>query len=492
MGEQIRSREQHSRAFGSWTRDLCQRKMTGESLQLRCCRSTRQRGLGSLLSKHRPGFACLILLCRLSSADTSSAGQSIVARTEGGGDKMFGGLSSWVPVLRAAAKHTTERRHGAHPSEDATEDSSYLDLVWIGMAFGIVHVITGPDHVSAMVTLAAGKGSQAFWLGARWGAGHSLGLIIMYIALLAAGEAVFESEDAVEKIVGFIMVFLGGVGVMSAFKEHRRELAEARDVPLNELVSSDSSSHRLDGRDHPLEARDPPLSGRDQPSSARDQARDPDPKARELTAVNGEGHPTDAVRAVPDNVSLLDHMHENVAQHRMLDPSVQCSENQRNNGGLGDMVPRAGDMVPRAGDMVPRAGDMVPRAGDMVPRAGESIKACLASDGFCAKERLLSIFVGIIHGMAGPGGVLGVLPAVHQRDLRRGVVYIGAFSLATVAGMAGFAAMWGHLTGPTVVRPGSRVKFGVHLMSAALSVLVGLVWLALAFMGKLDALFGEH
>eukprot|EP00961_Rhodomonas_salina_P251422 3399345-Rhodomonas_salina.1 len=74
MGEQIRSREQHSRAFGSWTRDLCQRKMTGESLQLRCCRSTRQRGLGSLLSKHRPGFACLILLCRLSSADTSSAG----------------------------------------------------------------------------------------------------------------------------------------------------------------------------------------------------------------------------------------------------------------------------------------------------------------------------------------------------------------------------------------------------------------------------------
>jgi len=29
-------------------------------------------------------------------------------------------------------------------------------------------------------------------------------------------------------------------------------------------------------------------------------------------------------------------------------------------------------------------------------------------------------------------------------------------------------------------------------MSAALSVLVGLVWLALAFMGKLDALFGEH
>eukprot|EP00961_Rhodomonas_salina_P143402 1929625-Rhodomonas_salina.1 len=28
---------------------------------------------------------------------------------------------------------------------------------------------------------------------------------------------------------------------------------------------------------------------------------------------------------------------------------------------------------------------MVPRAGDMVPRAGESIKACLASDGFCAK-----------------------------------------------------------------------------------------------------------
>jgi hypothetical protein len=42
-------------------------------------------------------------------------------------------------------------------------------------AAGLVHVLTGPDHLTAVSMLAAGGGAsrwRAAWLGVRWGLGH--------------------------------------------------------------------------------------------------------------------------------------------------------------------------------------------------------------------------------------------------------------------------------------------------------------------------------
>lgn len=45
-----------------------------------------------------------------------------------------------------------------------------------GLAMGALHVMTGADHLSAVATLACGNSrTRAFWLGARWGSGHSVG-----------------------------------------------------------------------------------------------------------------------------------------------------------------------------------------------------------------------------------------------------------------------------------------------------------------------------
>lgn len=45
-----------------------------------------------------------------------------------------------------------------------------------GVAMGALHVVTGADHLSAVATLACGNSrTRAFWLGVRWGGGHSVG-----------------------------------------------------------------------------------------------------------------------------------------------------------------------------------------------------------------------------------------------------------------------------------------------------------------------------
>ena len=53
-------------------------------------------------------------------------------------------------------------------------------LFWLGGTLGIVHVMTGPDHMTALVQLSCGARFKGFWMGLRWGLGHSAGLLLMY------------------------------------------------------------------------------------------------------------------------------------------------------------------------------------------------------------------------------------------------------------------------------------------------------------------------
>ena len=52
-------------------------------------------------------------------------------------------------------------------------------LIGLGATLGIVHVLTGPDHMTARAQLSCGKSFKGFWLGVRWGLGHSTGLLVM-------------------------------------------------------------------------------------------------------------------------------------------------------------------------------------------------------------------------------------------------------------------------------------------------------------------------
>lgn len=45
-----------------------------------------------------------------------------------------------------------------------------------GLIAGAVHVVTGPDHLTAVAPLAVRRPLRAWWPGVRWGLGHSAGV----------------------------------------------------------------------------------------------------------------------------------------------------------------------------------------------------------------------------------------------------------------------------------------------------------------------------
>ncbi len=100
---------------------------------------------------------------------------------------------------------------------------------------------------------------------------------------------------------------------------------------------------------------------------------------------------------------------------------------------------------------------------------------------------MMALVAGIIHGLAGPGGVLGVIPAVQMHNARLAAVYLGSFCVASTLTMGFFAVLYGTST----VKLGRRWKseFLVEMVSASFSIFVGVLWIVLLSVGKLDDIF---
>jgi hypothetical protein len=88
-------------------------------------------------------------------------------------------------------------------------EHSVVHLVITGLTLGVVHVLSGPDHLSALAALSVGGSWRAFSLGIRWGIGHSLGLIIMTFAFLLCDVDLDKIGPYCEGVVGVFMIVLG-------------------------------------------------------------------------------------------------------------------------------------------------------------------------------------------------------------------------------------------------------------------------------------------
>jgi ABC-type nickel/cobalt efflux system permease component RcnA len=123
-----------------------------------------------------------------------------------------------------------------------------------GLASGLVHVLAGPDHLAAVAPLAADETRPQWKAGMFWGVGHTAGVCLIGLLLLAFRELlpIEAISDWSERIVGVALILVGiwgfrrartlqvhrhGTGAM-----HAHERVEG--LPVGEHTPSHHHQHR--------------------------------------------------------------------------------------------------------------------------------------------------------------------------------------------------------------------------------------------------------
>lgn len=333
-------------------------------------------------------------------------------------------------------------------------------LVGTGVIFGAIHVLTGPDHLSALATLSVGAKCKAFTLGVRWGMGHSTGLIAMAIIFLSMGSAIdfSELEFFCGAVVGLFMIALG---VYSLYQTYSKTYG-----------NSSLTGHRT----HVYPISDEALS-----LPMPDPSKDGTDPSGSLVALVGQA-PDIATDTAPTDDEETQSLTNTCTQSQVIAHGQLGKKHfQRTNSF------EEGDAKPLLVSQDQGKEESASIFKRCLPRWCLGSALCNQDLESPAVQRLLAFAVGIVHGIAGPGGVLGVLPAVQLHDWRKSSLYLGSFCTSSTLIMGFFAAIYGELTH----RAGSseKIQFILAVVSAGFSVAVGILWLVLLAMGKLDEFF---
>lgn len=94
--------------------------------------------------------------------------------------------------------------------------------IFAGLAAGSFHVLAGPDHLAAVAPLAISDDRAAWRSGLIWGVGHTAGVMLVGVLLLAFRELL--PLDALsawsERAVGVALVAVGAWGLWCVQRPH--------------------------------------------------------------------------------------------------------------------------------------------------------------------------------------------------------------------------------------------------------------------------------
>ena len=298
----------------------------------------------------------------------------------------------------------------------------------------------GADHLCALAVVAAPGATdvvragarapttipillaawRSFALGLRWGVGHGAGLAVVCAVFFALRRDVDLDRlgDVTDKVVGASMVVLGVVSLASLRRWRARRRAE---------------------REH-IADRDARGAGERDIHRAAATAADPDAciaSSAATTAAESEASPPHAalvLEAASDAHAAaheLDLPHVHVASHPLDEARGANDEDRRDDAGRRRPAGKPADARKGGGD----------------PSARSSSDALDASaEASAAARSRWSAGIGFVHGLAGPSGVLAVLPGVVLADASASASYLVAFFLASTASMGAFAALFGAAT----------------------------------------------
>lgn len=89
-----------------------------------------------------------------------------------------------------------------------------------GLAAGLLHVFSGPDHLAAIAPLAADGDRRQWQAGLQWGIGHTAGVLLIAVLLLVLREQLpldIISANS-ERIVGALLIAVGSWGIWRAMR----------------------------------------------------------------------------------------------------------------------------------------------------------------------------------------------------------------------------------------------------------------------------------
>ena len=348
----------------------------------------------------------------------------------------------------------------------SADEHIVLQLIGEGIAMGTLHVLTGPDHLSALATLSANRRCAAFSLGVQWGLGHSTGLIIVGSALIAASDSGTEEvvvpellSKILESVVGVFMLLLGIYGVIKAIR--KRQMIDGDDPSTLPLTKDDLTLHENENDDNDDDASIAlvPI----KTSRGNSVGKDDKNNTREGSGGDQSGE-DDASSASAEKSKL--HVTKG-------EPSMSLADVDNSKAAAASLAPPIDQSF----------GSSISERLSPILSWFQNIR--LFSKTY--SPRLLALGVGIIHGVAGPGGILGVVPAIHLQDWKLATVYLGTFCITSTLAMGSFAALYGSFSAK--ISDQTNLEFQLECFSAALSIIVGVIWLTLISLGKLEDFF---
>ena len=101
----------------------------------------------------------------------------------------------------------------------------YMDVTFsltTGLIASMLHVITGPDHLAAVIPFAIESKKKAWKIGLFWGIGHLVGMLLIGFLFVLFRELIpiEPISNYSEQIVGFVLI---GIGVWAFYKIFKKE-----------------------------------------------------------------------------------------------------------------------------------------------------------------------------------------------------------------------------------------------------------------------------
>jgi len=123
-----------------------------------------------------------------------------------------------------------------------------MTLALAGLVAGLVHVLSGPDHLAAIAPYAVTGKARAWRMGVRWGIGHGTGVLIVGVLALLLRQALPVAMLSAwsESSVGLVLVAIGIWGLRAARPGRARPHVHGRvAVAVGTLHGLAGSSHLL-------------------------------------------------------------------------------------------------------------------------------------------------------------------------------------------------------------------------------------------------------